>query len=67
MYNEDASVKSIQTFGRKELKQAVKYIVTRGLHRDSGRVQQEMEEINQALIISVGLAPALFLFGRETP
>lgn len=29
--------------------------------------QQEMEEINQALIISVGLAPALFLFGRETP
>jgi len=29
--------------------------------------EQEMEEINQALSISVGLSPAIFLFGRETP
>jgi mRNA interferase MazF len=28
---------------------------------------QEMETINQALSISVGLSPAIFLFGRETP
>ena len=27
----------------------------------------EMEKIDQALSISVGLAPAPFLFGRETP
>ncbi|MDK2965788.1 MAG: mRNA interferase MazF [Lacrimispora sp.] len=29
--------------------------------------EKEMEEIDQALSISVGLSPALFLFGRETP
>ncbi len=34
----------------------------------SGRLdEQEMEEINQALSISVGLSPASYSFRRETP
>ncbi|WP_089608615.1 type II toxin-antitoxin system PemK/MazF family toxin [Dehalobacterium formicoaceticum] len=33
-----------------------------------GRLDEnEMEEIDQALSISIGLSPTLFLFGRETP
>jgi HSP20 family protein len=35
---------------RKEQHAAVKYVVTRGLHRDSVRVQQEMEEMFRSLL-----------------
>lgn len=35
---------------RKEQSAAVKYVVTRGLHRDSVRVQQEMEEMFRSLL-----------------
>lgn len=37
---------------RKEQSAAVKYVVTRGLHRDSGRVQQDMEEMFRSLLPS---------------
>jgi HSP20 family protein len=45
-------MKSGLRFERKEQERAVKYVVTRGLHRDSGRVQQEMEEMFRSMLPS---------------